>query len=181
MSPRKRRDMGEWRFLLDENIDPKTATYLKKEEVHVEHVRDSLGQGADDEADILPYSRRNNLIIVTSDLSDFGNLPSDTHAGIVLLYDDTMPAYRVTTGLLTMIDAYSNPGAFTGRSPRSVGVVGRFTLARYQHLQLDHMVSIRTHDRYPLGVIHHQSHRVLQLRVHPRSRLAPGRTAVGSR
>jgi len=40
--------MGEWRFLLDENIDPKTATYLQKEGTHAEHVRDTLGQGADD-------------------------------------------------------------------------------------------------------------------------------------
>ena len=29
--------MSEWRFLLDENIDPKTATYLEKEEIHAEH------------------------------------------------------------------------------------------------------------------------------------------------
>ena len=107
--------MGEWRFLLDENIDPKTATYLRKEGLYIEHVRDALGQGADDEGDILPYARANDLIIVTSDLSDFGNLPPDSHAGIVILYDDTMPAYRVAAGLLTMVDAYSNRDAFTGR------------------------------------------------------------------
>jgi len=46
-------EMSEWRFLLDENVDPKTATYLEKEGIHAEHVRDALWQGADDEADIL--------------------------------------------------------------------------------------------------------------------------------
>ncbi|WP_254830241.1 DUF5615 family PIN-like protein [Haloglomus salinum] len=34
---------GEWRFLLDENVDPKTVTYLEKEGIDAEHVRDVLG------------------------------------------------------------------------------------------------------------------------------------------
>lgn len=46
--------MSEWRFFLDENIDPKVATYLEKEGPLAEHVRDTLGQGADDEDDVLP-------------------------------------------------------------------------------------------------------------------------------
>ncbi|WP_233255298.1 DUF5615 family PIN-like protein [Haloplanus rallus] len=78
-------EMSGWRFLLDENIDPKTATYLSKEEIHAEHVRDALRQGADDEADVLPYAREHELIVVTSDVKDFGGLPSDAHAGVVLL------------------------------------------------------------------------------------------------
>jgi predicted nuclease of predicted toxin-antitoxin system len=40
-------EMSGWRFLLDETIDPKTATYLEKEGIHAEHVRDALWQGAD--------------------------------------------------------------------------------------------------------------------------------------
>lgn len=107
--------MGEWRFLLDENIDPKTATYLHKEGVHVEHVRDSLWQGADDEDDILPYARENDLVVVTSDVKDFGSLQPDAHTGLVILYDDTTPAYRVAAGLLSMIDAYPNRDDFGGR------------------------------------------------------------------
>ena len=107
--------MSEWRFLLDENIDPKTATYLEKEEIHAEHVRDSLWQGADDREDILPYARENELIVVTSDVKDFGRLPSDVNASVVLLYDDTMPAYQVAAGLITMADAYQNRAAFGRR------------------------------------------------------------------
>ena len=107
--------MGDWRFLLDENIDQKTASYLGKEGIHVEHVRDALWQGADDENDLLPYAREHDLIVVTSDLKDFGSLEPDTAPGIVILYDDTMPAYQIATGLLSMIDAYESRQRFAGR------------------------------------------------------------------
>jgi len=107
--------MSEWRFLLDENIDPKTVAYLRKEGVDVEHVLDTLAEGADDESDILPYARETERIIVTSDVSDFGALDSDAHAGVVLLYDDTMAAYSVAAGLLAMIDAYRSRAQFSGQ------------------------------------------------------------------
>jgi hypothetical protein len=107
--------MSEWRFLLDENIDPKVETYLTKEDLFAVHVRDTVGQGADDEDDLLPYAREHDLIIVTSDLKDFGPLPSEAHAGIVLLYDDTMPAYRVASALITIVDSYPGRDAFAGR------------------------------------------------------------------
>ena len=108
--------MSEWRFLLDENIDPKTVAYLRKEGVDVEHVRDTLAEGADDEADILPYARETERIIVTSDVTDFGALDSDAHAGVVLLHDDTMAAYSVAAGLLAMIKAYGSRDQFSGRA-----------------------------------------------------------------
>lgn len=106
--------MSEWRFLLDENIDPKVVTYLEKENLVAEHVRDALGQGADDHDDVLPYARDHELVIVTSDVTDFSTLPDDAHAGIVLLYDDTMPAYRVASALIGLVDAYRNRDAFGG-------------------------------------------------------------------
>lgn len=107
--------MADWRFLLDENIDPKVATYLHKEDIFAVHVRDTLGQGADDEEDVLPYAREHDLIVVTSDLKDFGALPDEAHVGIILLYDDTMPAYRVAAALLKMVDAYPSRNEFSGR------------------------------------------------------------------
>ena len=107
--------MADWRFLLDENIDPKVRTYLEKEGILAEHVRDSLWQGADDEADVLPYANENDLIVVTSDGSDFGKLESGTQTGVVLLYDDTTPAYRVASGILALTDAYGTREAFGGR------------------------------------------------------------------
>jgi hypothetical protein len=107
--------VDDWRFLLDENVDPKVATYLDKEGVFAVHVRDVLGQDADDEDDVLPHAREHDLVVVTSDVTDFGALPSETHAGLVLLYDDTMPAYRVASVLLKMVDTYPSRGDFAGR------------------------------------------------------------------
>ena len=107
--------MSAWRFLLDEHIDPNVASYLEKEGLAAEHIRDSLGQGADDEDDILPYARAHDLVIVTSDVKDFGGLPNEAHSGIVLLHDDTMPAYRVASGLIRMVDVYPSRADFEGR------------------------------------------------------------------
>ena len=107
--------MSEWRFLLDENIDPKVATYLDKAELFAVHVRDTVGQGADDQDDVLPYARERDLIVVTSDVTDFGALSNEVHAGIVLLHDDTMPAYRVASALIAMVDIYPNRADFSGR------------------------------------------------------------------
>lgn len=69
--------MAAWQFLLDENVDPKVATYLAKEDLDAVHVRDTLGQGADDEAEDLPFARDHDRIIVTSDVKDFGTLPDE--------------------------------------------------------------------------------------------------------
>lgn len=98
--------MDGWRFLLDEHIDPHVITYLKQEGLHGEYVRDALGSGADDTDTILPYAREQELIVVTSDVSDFGDLPTDAHSGIVIVYDDAMPAYQVASGLIDMVAAY---------------------------------------------------------------------------
>jgi hypothetical protein len=105
--------MTSWRFLLDENVDPKVATYLEKEELFAVHVRDALELGADDQA-ILSYARNRGLIVVTSDVTDFGTVPNESHAGIVLLYDDAMPGHRVASALLTLVDTYPDRDAFHG-------------------------------------------------------------------
>jgi len=103
--------MTGWQFLLDENIDPKTVTHLEKEGIEGEHVREVLGQGADDEGDILPYVRNTDRVIVTSDVTDFADRQG---ADVVLLYDDTTPAHRVASGLVALVDAYPSRGAFGG-------------------------------------------------------------------
>lgn len=48
-------------------------------------------------------------------MKDFGALPSEARASVVLLYVDTMPPYRVASALIAMIDAYPGRDAFTGR------------------------------------------------------------------
>jgi hypothetical protein len=107
--------MGAWRILRAENVDPAVATDLRTAAIHVETGRDALRLGADDEADLLPYAREHDLVVVTSDVTDFAPLPDDAHAGLVLVYDDTMPAHRVTTALTAMIDAYPDRDAFDGQ------------------------------------------------------------------
>jgi len=52
---------------------------------------------------------------VTSDVTDFAPLPSDAHAGVLLLYDDTMPAYRVAAAIISLTDAYPGRDEFHGR------------------------------------------------------------------
>jgi hypothetical protein len=99
----------EWRFLLDENIDPETATYLEREGLEAEHVPDVLGQGADDEHDILPYARTEDRVVVTSDVADFAAVEG---VDVVLLYDDTTPAHRTASGLVALVDAYPSRAAF---------------------------------------------------------------------
>lgn len=103
--------MREWRFLLDENVDPKTGTYLEKEGVDAEHVREAVGLGATDDK-IRSYAEEDDRIIVTSDVTDF---TTGTDSTVVLLYDDTTPAYRVAAALLEMIDAYRSPAEFPDR------------------------------------------------------------------
>lgn len=107
--------MAEWQFLLDENIDPKVVTSLEKESLFAEHVRDTLGQGADDEDDVLPYAREHDLVVVTSDVKDFGDLPDEAHTGVIILHDDTMPAYRIASALIALVDMYPSRDAFAGR------------------------------------------------------------------
>jgi len=111
-----------------ENIDPEAATYLDKEGLYAEHVRDALGEGADDQDDVLPHARENDLIVVTSDVKYFGELPGDSHPGIVLLYDETMPAYRVESALITLADRYPSRDAFAGREDIDAWTGGQWLL-----------------------------------------------------
>lgn len=106
--------MSEWQFILDENIDPKVATYLEKEGVDAVHVRGSVGLGSDDKS-VLSWARDHGNIVLTSDVQHFGGLPPEKPPGVVLLHDDTMPAYRVASALLRLLDAYPSREAFGGR------------------------------------------------------------------
>ena len=61
-------------------------------------------------------------------MTDFGDIPIEDHGGLILLYDDTMPAYRVAAALVALVDAYPERDAFResrhstpGRDDTSVG------------------------------------------------------------
>jgi len=47
-------------------------------------------------------------------VKDFADLDPDAHAGVVILYDDTMPAYEIASGVIAMVNAYPTRNAFSG-------------------------------------------------------------------
>lgn len=105
--------MGNWRFLLDENVDPSVATYLERTDLFAIPVRDAIGTGADD-GDIVPYAIERDLIVVTSDVSDFGDASVRRDVDVVLLHDDALPAHRIAAGLVALAETYPGRDAFPG-------------------------------------------------------------------
>lgn len=102
----------EWRFLVDENLKPEVASTLQKAGYRAEHVQDSLQKGADDVPDVLPLAREKDLVVVTADVSDFGALPADRHRGIILVYDQRLPPYRVANAVIDIAEGYGSRDAF---------------------------------------------------------------------
>jgi len=47
---------------------------LEEEELVAQHVQDALEEDADDESDVLPFACEHGLIVLTSDVTDFGDL-----------------------------------------------------------------------------------------------------------
>ena len=86
------RPESQWGFLIDENLGRQTASYLTTEGIRAEHVSAALFPGADDFDDILPYARREDLIVVTNNILDFKPLAYDQHEGIVIVYDQRLSA-----------------------------------------------------------------------------------------
>lgn len=98
----------EWAFLLDENVDPDVARVLREEGFRTEHVQDILSKGADDHADILPLAREEDLILLTSDVSDFGAVAPGNHSGLMLVYDQRTPPHEVGEGILGIVAPYGS-------------------------------------------------------------------------
>ena len=101
----------DWAFLIDECITPDVAYGLDSDRIGAEAVKDVLWEGADDFQDILPYVREHDLILVTSDITDFGRLKENVHAGVVLIYDNELETERIIEGLLAIVDQYPSRDA----------------------------------------------------------------------
>lgn len=97
---------AEWRFLVDENLHPQIVDYLENEDITAAYVPDVLFEGADDNEDILPFARKEDIIIVTNDLRHFSDRNDREHEGIVLVYDGKLEAFEIVSGLLDIIEAY---------------------------------------------------------------------------
>ena len=106
---------AEWGFLLDENVDRTVAIRLRTHGHRAEMVVDELEPGADDHPDVLPYARREDLIVVTKDVSDFGDLDFDDHEGVILVFDDRLDGDDMANGIRRIVGAYPSRDDFRGR------------------------------------------------------------------
>ena len=71
-------------FLTDENISGELSDYLKNISVHTQTIWDA-GLGGSTDLEILEFSLRNQLVIVTQD-SDFGTLIYTLHIFFIFVY-----------------------------------------------------------------------------------------------
>lgn len=104
----------DWDVLVDENLEPQIASYVENEEVEAAYGRDALFPGADDEDDVLPYARRQDWLVLTSDLKDFRELPADEHEGVLVLFDEKRSAHEIAAAVLDVIAAYSDRDELRG-------------------------------------------------------------------
>ena len=91
---------------VDSNVDRAVETRLQAYGHRAELVVDELEPGSDDHSGVLPYARREGLIVVTKDVSDFGGLDSDAHEGVVLVFDDGLDGEAMIRGIRRIVGAY---------------------------------------------------------------------------
>lgn len=109
-------DDPEWRFLVDENLDPDIVDELSGYGIEAEWVPPMLGYGADDIDDILPRCREMGAVLVTNNVRDFNaaNLEPDDHAGIVVVHDKERPPEEIAAELHRITVGYGSREAFRG-------------------------------------------------------------------
>ena len=91
--------------LLDENFDRQVIAYIETEGHYGEHVVDVLDSGAEDAADIAPYARSDDLLVLTKD-TDFLETDEDDHAGVLFLVDYRRSAHGIASALITIADVF---------------------------------------------------------------------------
>lgn len=109
-------DDREWRFLLDENLDPDIVDGVRGFGIDAEWVPDVLSYGADDFEEILPYCREARAVLVTNNVRDFNatDIAPDDHAGIVIVHDKERPPEDIAAELHRITVAYPSREAFHG-------------------------------------------------------------------
>ena len=98
-----------WAFFIDANLEPKVAEILRSEGYRAEFSDYTLGPDADDEADILPYAKQEELIIVTADVKNFAPLDDSHHEGVFLLNNQRESAYAVAQAIIHLIEQVESP------------------------------------------------------------------------
>lgn len=101
----------DWGFLFDENVERAVVTYLREHGYRADHVVSVLDPGVDDVAEILPYARVEDLIVVTKDVSDFSALGPEDHEGVILIDSHRLTAIEMGAAILRIVDAYPSRDA----------------------------------------------------------------------
>jgi len=94
------------RVLLDENVDRQVCPYVEREGHDAVHVVDVLEPGVDDTADIAPYARKTDRIVVTKD-TDFLSMDTAMHAGVFFLANHSLDAFEIATTIIAVGEAVS--------------------------------------------------------------------------
>ena len=104
-----------WAFFIDANLEPRVAEILEKEGYRAEYSDYVLSEDADDEDDILPYVRKEELIIVTADVKNFAPLDESKHEGLFLVNNQRTSAYAIANAVLDIIEQYGSPDNILGK------------------------------------------------------------------
>jgi predicted nuclease of predicted toxin-antitoxin system len=101
--------MSEWRFLVDENLEPRIAMDLRKEDYYAEAVQnvDELGKGTPD-SEIIDYADEYDLIVVTNNLQDFAH--ATDRIDVLGLTAGRVTAFEIAGAILDVIDQYDQFG-----------------------------------------------------------------------
>lgn len=105
-----------WAFFVDANLEPEVATLLSDEGFRAEYADYVLDEDADDEDDILPYVRQEELIVTTADVKDFAAFDESRHEGVFYLNDQRASSYQIATAVLELVDQYGTPGHMSGKA-----------------------------------------------------------------
>lgn len=104
-----------WAFFVDANLEPRIAELLRKEGYRAEFSDYVLDPDADDEVDILPYVRQEELVVITADVKDFAPLDESEHEGVFLLNNQRASAYEVANAVLDLVEQYGSPDHMAGK------------------------------------------------------------------
>jgi hypothetical protein len=104
-----------WAFFVDANIEPRVAELLESEGYRAEFSDYALYPDADDEADILPYVRDEELIVVTADVKNFAKFDESRHEGVFYLNEQRHAAHDIANAVLAIVDAYGDPENILGK------------------------------------------------------------------
>lgn len=105
---------SEWYVLVDEDIGRRVVDLLREEGVRADHVAEVLVEGADDGADILPYTREHEAVLVRANWRDFTRFDPDRHCGCLVEFGQDETAMDIASAVLTAIDQYGDPSNLNG-------------------------------------------------------------------